>query len=146
MTRKATRHAPFGGSEPIRDGDLIEGIAERVVTMGMATPAIALLARNEPHAPARVDAMAVLGPIAATYFPCEGYDRFQRLFARRENVDLLLRAIERREAEVEMPCVDRRRITPERRFAKRDRRCHGGTKRTVTDPDRLRRSPSEGDR
>ena len=143
MTRESKRVVPHTGPEPDRDCELIEGLAERVVNLGMATPAISLLGRNEAHAPPRVDAMAVLGPIAAAHFPGEGVDRFRRLFARKENVDLLLRAIVRREAEIETPLREKRRILPERRLQIPARRSWNGTTRPASGTRRARRSRSE---
>ena len=140
MTRETKRTVPPAGAESERDGELIEGLAERVVRLGMATPAISLLGRNEPHAPVRVDAMAVLGPIAADHFPGEGVDRFRMIFARRENVDRLLRAIVRREAEIEIPRKERRRLLPERRFLVPERRSRERMSRIVYGPSRARRS------
>lgn len=81
------------------DQALIDGLARRVVGMGMAVPAILFLESSKPLSFLGAQAMVFFEPFVKTFFAADGYTRMGRLMEDRENVERLIRRIEGLDAE-----------------------------------------------
>jgi hypothetical protein len=84
---------------PAEDQALIDGLARRVVGMGMAMPAILFLESSKPLSFLGAQAMVFFEPFVKTFFTADGYTRMSRLMEDRENVERLIRRIEGLDAE-----------------------------------------------
>lgn len=89
-----------GGLTPAEaDEKLLDAVAERVVRMGLAVPAIFLLESTKPLSFVGSQALVFLEPFVKSLFNLASYDRFVALLEDRKNIDRLLRKIEDRDEE-----------------------------------------------
>jgi hypothetical protein len=88
---------------------LIDQIAERVVSLGMTVPAILFVESSKPLSFIGSQFLYFFEPVVKSLIKGEQYTRFARLLEERENVEVLLSAIERKDAEMEA----RRRVARE---------------------------------
>lgn len=82
-----------------KDKEMIDAIANRVVQLGMAVPAILFIEMGKPLSYIGSQTMVFFAPIATSLFPGEGYDRMSRLMEDRDNVERLMSRIEELEDE-----------------------------------------------
>ena len=82
-----------------RKEELINKIAKRVVEMRLATVAIVMLESAKPVSFLGNQAMIFFQPFYRTFFTSPIYDDFARLIEDRENIELLIQAIEKHEEE-----------------------------------------------
>lgn len=108
---------PRGDGQPSRDDvagpdgaiDLIERLAQRVVALHMAPPAVFLLESSKPLTYIASQALIVFEPIVQAIFSFREYREFQRLMEDRANVERLIERIEDLEdARVEAERAERR--------------------------------------
>ena len=83
------------------DKALIDGLAGRVVRMGMVVPAILFLESSKPLSFLGSQAMVFFEPFVKTFFTADGYTRLSRLMEDRANVEVLIQRIEALEAEAQ---------------------------------------------
>jgi hypothetical protein len=83
------------------DRALIDGLAAKVVRMGMVVPAILFLESSKPLSFLGSQAMVFFEPFVKTFFTADGYTRLSRLMEDRGNVEVLIRRIEALEAEAQ---------------------------------------------
>jgi hypothetical protein len=81
--------------EPDQDRALIERLARKIVEKKLETPALFFLEMSRPLSFLAGQAMIFLGPIVQAVYPVKDYARIAALLEKRENVDLLIEAIER---------------------------------------------------
>lgn len=85
--------------EAISDEEILERVAERVVRMRMAVPAILFLESSKPLSFVGSQFLVFMEPFVKTFFTATLYDRFATLMEDREQYERLIRTIERLEAE-----------------------------------------------
>lgn len=83
------------------DKALIDGLATKVVRMGMVVPAILFLESSKPLSFLGSQAMVFFEPFVKTFFTADGYTRLSRLMEDRANVEILIRRIEALEADAQ---------------------------------------------
>jgi hypothetical protein len=88
------------------DLELIELVAEKVVSSRMTVPAILFVESSKPLSFIGSQFMYFLEPIVRAFIKGDRYTRFAALLEDRENVEVLLQAIEYRESIVQ----DRERL------------------------------------
>lgn len=91
--------APPPGGEPDPDEALLQGIASRVVRMGLAVPAVFFLESSKPLSFIGSQALVFLEPFVKAFLNLKSYDRFTALMEERSNVERLIQKIERSEEE-----------------------------------------------
>ena len=88
---------PATGELTPADVQLFERIAERVIRYRMTVPAILFLESVKPLSFVGSQAMYFFEPMVRALFTVPEYERFAALVERRENMEALLVAIERRD-------------------------------------------------
>lgn len=88
------------------DEELIELVAEKVVSSRMTVPAILFVESSKPLSFVGSQFLYFLEPIVRAFVKGDRYTRFAALLEDRNNVEILLQAIEHREAAVQ----DRERL------------------------------------
>ena len=87
-------------SDPVEidaeDRALIERVAGRIVALHLEVPAILTIEGARPMSVLAGQAMIFFEPIAQSLFRLSDYQRFARLVERRDHLEELVRAIERR--------------------------------------------------
>lgn len=73
---------------------LVEKTAREICRRKLQTPAILMLELTKPIAPIAAHGSVVAAPFAIPFVGFESFNNYSRLFAKRENVELLLRKIE----------------------------------------------------
>jgi len=76
------------------DQALIDRMAEWIAARSLETPAVLFLESIRPLSFVGSQALVFLGPFAHVLFTTPDYDRLARLLERRENLEVLVRAIE----------------------------------------------------
>jgi hypothetical protein len=79
---------------PPEDQALIDRMANWIVARSLETPAVLFLESVRPLSFVGSQALVFLGPFAHVLFTTPDYDRLARLLERRENLEILVRAIE----------------------------------------------------
>jgi hypothetical protein len=79
--------------------DLIEKVAEKVVSWRLTVPAIVFLESTKPLSFVASQALVFFDPIVRSLFSWKDYERFYTMLEDRANIELLIREIERRESE-----------------------------------------------
>ncbi|MHC4942100.1 MAG: hypothetical protein ACYTG7_03685 [Planctomycetota bacterium] len=77
-----------------QDKELIERLAQKIVEKRLETAALFFLEMSRPLSFLAGQAMIFLGPIVQAVYPVKDYARIAALMEKRENVDLLIDAIE----------------------------------------------------
>ena len=77
-----------------RQEKLLHRLAERIVKMGLVTPAILLLEVNKPLNFLGSQVLLVLGPFAQVVFNYDDYHAFTLMMEKRDNVEKLIQKIE----------------------------------------------------
>jgi hypothetical protein len=114
-----------GGLTPAEEDEkLLEAVAERVVRMGMAVPAIFFLESTKPLSYIGSQALVFLEPFVKSFLNLASYDRFVALLEDRQNIEKLLRKIEDRDEASREREKERKREERDRRTAAR---AAGGT-------------------
>jgi hypothetical protein len=104
---------PFDERFTEEDDGLIEKVAEKVVSRGLAVPAIFILESSKPLAFLGGQLLVFLEPFIQTLFNFKQYQRFAFLMENRENWERLLRKIEDMEEEVKLREKEEKRIKRE---------------------------------
>lgn len=81
------------------DEALLRAVAERVVRMGLAVPAIFFLESTKPLSFVGSQALVFLEPFVKAFLNLKTYDRFTALLEDRANVERLIRKVEELEDE-----------------------------------------------
>jgi hypothetical protein len=89
--------ADDAGKDP--DEALLGSIADRVVRMSLAVPAIFFLESVKPLSFIGSQALVFFEPFVKAFLDLKSYDRFARLMEDRENLERLITMIEERESE-----------------------------------------------
>ena len=86
----------MSNEEPLSPEDqaLIDRMAEWIAARSLETPAVLFLESLRPLSFVGSQALIFLGPFAHVLFRTPDYDRLARLLERRENLELLVRAVE----------------------------------------------------
>jgi hypothetical protein len=100
------------------DRVLIDGLAGRVVRMGLVVPAILFLESSKPLSFLGSQVMVFFEPFVTTFFTAEAYTRASRLMEDRENVELLIQRIEALEAEAQEVRAREKRARKEQKKTK----------------------------
>ena len=79
--------------------DLIEKVAEKVVSWRLTVPAIVFLESTKPLSFVASQALVFFDPIVRSLFSWKDYERFYNMLEDRQNIELLIREIERQESE-----------------------------------------------
>jgi hypothetical protein len=79
------------------DEALLDRIAERVVRMGLATPAVFFLESVKPLSFVGSQALVFFEPFVRAFLALPDYERFARLMEERESIERLLVRIEHRD-------------------------------------------------
>ncbi len=112
-----------GGLTPAEaDEKLLDAVAERVVRMGLAVPAIFLLESTKPLSFVGSQALVFLEPFVKSIFNLASYDRFVALLEDRKNIDTLLRKIEDRD---EAARAEQKRLRAEEKARKAEEKRRG---------------------
>jgi hypothetical protein len=90
------RPAEFGPE----DQALFDKIADRIARRSLAVPAIFFLESSKPLSFVGSQALVFFEPFIRAVVNVPSYDRFVSLMEQRENVERLIQAIERRDAEL----------------------------------------------
>lgn len=90
---------PPPGAEPDPDEALLQGIASRIVRMGLAVPAVFFLESSKPLSFIGSQALVFLEPFVKAFLNLKSYDRFTALMEERSSVERLIQKIERSEEE-----------------------------------------------
>ncbi len=83
---------------PQRRDELVEKIARAVVSRNLTAPAIFFLESMKPLSFIGSQVMVFFDPLVRAVFDLKGYNDVRLMLERRENVELLLRAIETQDA------------------------------------------------
>ncbi len=76
------------------DEELLRKIAEKVVRMGLAIPAVFFLESSKPLSFIGSQALVFFEPFVKAFLNLRSYDRFATLMEERKNVERLIRLIE----------------------------------------------------
>lgn len=85
---------------PARRDEILHKIALKVVEMKLTPMAIVLLESSKPLSFVGSQLMVFFQPIYSAIFPAQPYNEIATLLENRENIELLIREIERLEIEV----------------------------------------------
>lgn len=77
-----------------QDQELIAKVASFVEGRGLTAPAITALESGRPYAFLGSQFLAFMRPFAHLVLPGEDYDRLTRLMENRDNIDVMLKALE----------------------------------------------------
>jgi hypothetical protein len=113
--------ATAGGRTP-EDDRLLEKIAEATVRYRMTVPAILFLESVKPVSFIGSQALYFFEPMVRAVFTVPDYERFAALMERRENLEALLVAVERRDEEERRMERDRRARERAEKKARTDRK------------------------
>lgn len=80
-----------------RRDELIEGVAQRIESMGLATPAILMLEAHKPLSFLGSQALLILQPILTFALDPQTSSDYAALLEDRQNVELLIQRLERGE-------------------------------------------------
>jgi len=80
-----------------RRDELIEGVAQRIESMGLATPAILMLEAHKPLSFLGSQALLILQPILTFALDPQTSSDYATLLEDRQNVELLIQRLERGE-------------------------------------------------
>lgn len=109
-----------GGLTPAEEDEkLLDAVAERVVRMGMAVPAIFFLESTKPLSYIGSQALVFLEPFVKSFLNLASYDRFVALLEDRGSIERLLRKIEDRDEQAREDEKARKRQEKERKAAER---------------------------
>jgi hypothetical protein len=100
------------------DEALLDRIAERVVRMGLAVPAVFFLESVKPLSFVGSQALVFFEPFVRAFLALPDYERFTRLMEERESIEHLLVRIERKDEEAR----DLERAAKAKKKAERDAR------------------------
>lgn len=107
-----------GGLTPAEEDEkLLDAVAERVVRMGMAVPAIFFLESTKPLSYIGSQALVFLEPFVKSFLNLRSYDRFVALLEDRKNIERLLRKIEDRDEQAREDEKERKRREKEKKTA-----------------------------
>jgi hypothetical protein len=107
-----------GGLTPAEEDEkLLDAVAERVVRMGMAVPAIFFLESTKPLSYIGSQALVFLEPFVKSFLNLASYDRFVALLEDRRSIERLLRKIEDRDEQARDDEKERKRQEKERKAA-----------------------------
>ena len=98
---------------------LVERVADEVVSRGLAAPAIFLLESAKPFSFLGSQALVFLSPIVKSFLNLRSYDVMTEMLEDRRNVEWLLQEIEKKDAEAQQL----------RKAARRERKKERGRKR-----------------
>lgn len=120
---KHASRAP-GAGEALTDDDrkLLDRLAETTVRYRMTVPAILFLESMKPLSFVGSQAMYFFEPMVRALFAVPEYERFAALMERRESVEALLVAIERRDDEVRRTEAETKRRERDERAERRKRK------------------------
>ncbi len=91
---------PSPGGEGIdSDEALLRAVADRIVRMGLAVPAVFFLESTKPLSFVGSQALVFLEPFVKAFLNLRSYDRFTALLEDRANVERLIRKVEEVEDE-----------------------------------------------
>jgi hypothetical protein len=79
---------------PEEDAALIEAVAERIVRMGMAAPAIFFMESAKPLSYVGSQALVFLEPFVKSVLNLASYDRFVALLEDRHSIEILIQRVE----------------------------------------------------
>jgi hypothetical protein len=96
---EATGEPEYGELSPERRDELIEKISRAVVERNLTAPAIFFLESTKPLSFIGSQVMVFFDPLIRSVFTLKGYNDVRLALEERENVDRLLVAIERYDAE-----------------------------------------------
>ncbi len=91
--------APEGPDEAALDEELLRKIAAKVVSMGLAVPAVFFLESSKPLSFIGSQTLVFFEPFVKAFLNLKSYDRFAALMEDRKNVERLIRLIEETEDE-----------------------------------------------
>jgi hypothetical protein len=91
-----TSHSTSGPEFDAQDRDLIERVAARVVELRMELPALLTLESGRPLSLLASQTLYFFEPVVTALLRLPEYRRFARLIERRETIELLMEAIEKR--------------------------------------------------
>ena len=104
------------------DLDLIDAVAGQVVSRRMSVPAILFIESSKPLSFIGSQFLFFFEPIIRAFIKGDQYTRFAALLEERNNIELLLRAIEAQEADVSEKERAARRAEKERKAEEKARR------------------------
>lgn len=108
MSEEKKREAAATPSAREREeGELVERIADRVVRRGLTAPVILFLASLEPVGFLASQGLAFFAPFVGVLFDRHDWDVLQRMLERRDGIERILRAVEKRDAEGAQPSKDK---------------------------------------
>jgi len=84
---------------PARKAEIIQKVAQKVVDLKLTPIAIVLLESGKPLSFVGSQLMVFFQPIFTAIFPFTQYDEFTALLEERQNIELLIQAIERLDEE-----------------------------------------------
>jgi hypothetical protein len=88
---------PPPGGDAEQEEELLRKIAERVVRMGLAIPAVFFLESSKPLSFIGSQALVFFEPFVKAFLNLKSYDRFASMMEERKNVERLIRVIEEME-------------------------------------------------
>jgi hypothetical protein len=95
MTLSASSsHAPFGDDVPFGDDALIERLAQRIIRLGLETPALLLLESHRPVIFLAGQTLLVAQPLLSAFMDPELVEGYAELLAQPEAVDRLAQRLE----------------------------------------------------
>ncbi len=98
-TEKDRSVTPPPGEEHDADEALLQGIAARIVRMGLAVPAVFFLESSKPLSFIGSQALVFLEPFVKAFLNLKSYDRFTALMEDRQSIERLIQKIELSEEE-----------------------------------------------
>lgn len=90
---------PPAAAGEMSDDELLEAVAERVVRMGLAVPAVFFLESTKPLSFVGSQVLVFLEPFVSAFLTIRNYQRFARLMEDRKNLEKLMQRIEARDEE-----------------------------------------------
>jgi len=101
--------------DEVSDEEILDRVAGRIVSMRMAVPAILFLESSKPLSFVGSQFLVFMEPFVKTFFTATLYDRFAELMEDRDQYELLIRKIERRESQKDDQAPDGERPGPQGR-------------------------------
>jgi hypothetical protein len=107
---------PLAGLKPEeQDAALLEAVAQRVVRMGLAVPAVFFLESTKPLSYIGSQALVFLEPFVKSIFNLAAYDRFVALLEDRKNIEKLMQRIEELDEDARQEEKERKRLEKEQK-------------------------------
>jgi hypothetical protein len=110
------------------DEDLLNAVAQRIVRMGMAVPAVFFIESTKPLSFVGSQVLVFLEPFVSAFLTIRNYQRFTRLMEDRKNLETLIQRIETLDEEARR-AEKERKAEAKRRRAEEKARKRGETSR-----------------